>query len=1011
MQGHYEWQDGSVLSFQDWFYPRRQTNYLQRWDIANNAIILELVQHHKYFQPQIQRDFNCAALAMAGLQMLTNWQWITINCSRIYTKLNVICEVPINNTTSHISDIINVTVFTELAYARKYNTILHVPHRCCKSQWIHNVPLCLSFYVGNSKNKSGCVPFENYELTSLSTTSSTIHNILQQFLDMGVNGETNPVYLIMCTEPPIRTPLLIDGFFQCLDDTLIIQHHLCDGEADCPDSSDEANCSWVCEYSVTSTIHHDCFYSCILPNCTCHPLYFNCHSGGCVLLSKFCSGVSDCPDASDETLCEIHHVTNYSLESPGLFMCRSGDLVSKTRLNDTVPDCPYHGDDEKWISSHNIIVVNQTIPLVLQCIPGHPKVYDYHQMCLLTWQGPGELATCRNGGHLNDCLYHSCPQHYKCEYSYCIPLQAVCNGVIDCTHGEDEQNCETLSCPNILRCKGDNVCVHPNNINDGTIDCPAYEDDEVTAHITMCPEQCECMGHVAFCTRGNILKFIHTLIYVKALICRNLHIVLSGTSPFVNFFALKYLDLSNNNLSGNFSFIFEPLHSLAKLVLTNVSISEIQPYTFDGLHNVRDLQLQNNTIYNIQTDGFNGLLALKSLNLSWMNIQTICKCAFRGLQQLLYLDLSYNNVEELTAFTFCGLGVVQVLHLQHNYIIYVDVNVFSYTTQLLELASSTAGLCCYTDISDCSPKFDDEFASCSNILHHGSIKYSFYMIAIISIALNISAFCIIKMVFVEKTSKKRVSNMFRKQLLLSDAVTGIFFLILSLFDVLYTGDFVMVVLLWRQSFQCRILSFISMVSLEMTLLMVLIIGVERFLAMCFPMKNIHISVKLAWSMAIFQFFVAITISLTAVLNLYFNNLGLNNAMCVAILCIHVMDTWIVATIYVINTSVTVTNLVLHVGVMRAVRNMQHNKQFSQARRERERSVTIRIISLIFANSSCWLVLGTVGFLHMNGIFITKTMFAGITTVVLPISALLNPILNVFTTTEFFDSIKLISVKS
>ena len=296
-------------------------------------------------------------------------------------------------------------------------------------------------------------------------------------------------------------------------------------------------------------------------------------------------------------------------------------------------------------------------------------------------------------------------------------------------------------------------------------------------------------------------------------------------------------------------------------------------------------------------------------------------------------------------------------------------------------------------------------------LHHGSIKYTIYTIAILSICLNSFAFCIIKLYFAEKTSKKIVSNMFRKHLLLSDAVMGIFFLVLSIFDILYTGDFVMVGQLWRQSIYCRMLSYISMLSLEMTLFMVLIIGVERFLAMCFPLKNIYVSVKSAWIMIMLQWFAASIVSLTPVLNLYFTNLGLNNAMCVAILCTDLLNPWIVVSIYVINTIATVTNLVMHVGVMTAVHNMQHNKQFSQARRKQEFSVTIRIILLSFTNSICWLVLETVGLLHMNGIIISKAMFAGIATVVLPISTLLNPILNVFTTTEFLHEAKLICLKN
>ena len=1021
LQYHHAWLDGSVLSYQDWFYPRKQTNYLYSWQDFLNDLdsinIPEIPQHHKYFQPQMRNDFNCSALAMTGYDILNNWQWIMINCSKIYTKVTIVCEISNNGTSPNIWHYINPTIFYKLYYASKLNNKLHVPLYHCKPEWIHDGESCVSFEIGYKKNKSGCVHVDKREVhASLQGSISTVRNIFQQFLDMHITGGSNPMYLSKCTEPLfsalfsalVSASVVLDVFFQCFDGTLIIQHHVCDGEADCPDATNEANCSWVCELSInSSTVYYDCFIDCMHPNCTCHPLYFNCRSGGCISFSKFCNGITDCSDASDETLCEIEPVMKYPTEDHDLFTCESGDQIKEGRINDTVPDCPFHGDDETWLSNDDVIVVNQTIPLVLQCIPGHPKVYTYHQICLLTWQRAGELATCRNGGHLSDCIYHSCPQYYKCVYSYCIPLQAVCNGVIDCPYGEDEKDCEKLSYPNTLKCKRDNICVHFNNINDGIVDCPAYEDDEATAEMAMCPQHCQCMGHAAFCTRGNFSNFVH----FKVLIFRNLPSVAFTTSPFVNFLALKYLDLANNKLYGLFSFIFSPLHSLVTLILRNISISEIQPYTFDGLLNVRDLQLHNNSIYIIHTDGFNGLLALTSLDLSRLNIRTVRTCAFRGLPQLLRLDLSYNMIEELLAETLCGLDGLQVLYLQNNNIMYVDAQAFSFTTHLQLLASNVTGLCCYVDVLDCTPKFEDEFASCSNILHHGSIKYTIYTIAIVSIGLNSLAFCIIKLFFAEKTPKNTVSNMFRKHLLLSDALMGIVFLISSVFDILYTGDFVMVGHLWRQSVYCRLLSFISMVSLEMTLFMVLIIAVERFLAMCFPFKNIHMSVNSALITIALQWFAASLVSLPPVLNLYFDNLGLNNAMCVAILCIDLLSPWIVACVYVTNTVVTVTNLVMYVAVIRAVRNMQHNKQFSHARRKREHSVTIRIILLIFTNSCYWLVLGTVGLLHMNGIFISKTMFAGIATVVLPASTLLNPILNVFTTTTFFDKVKLICVKA
>ena len=34
------------------------------------------------------------------------------------------------------------------------------------------------------------------------------------------------------------------------------------------------------------------------------------------------------------------------------------------------------------------------------------------------------------------------------------------------------------------------------NVNDGKINCPAYQDDEVTAMMKACPFPCKCLGHM-----------------------------------------------------------------------------------------------------------------------------------------------------------------------------------------------------------------------------------------------------------------------------------------------------------------------------------------------------------------------------------------------------------------------------------------------------------------------------------------------------------------------------------
>ena len=987
-----------MLSFQNWFYPEQHRDfpYIDHSFKRKMHLI-----DHQHFQPHLRKDFDCAALVSGGGIKEDQWQWITINCSMKYTDMIVVCE-DINRSLPHPPlKYINVLFYDKLSYAKIINTTLVVPHDHCGPQFLHYNGLCESYYVGVINKKKGCQLMTTKQAeASLSTHSPTVTNMFKRILNRHDINMDNVEYLIKCVEPTFTgVSSLRDFLFQCYDGTLIIQHHLCDGEADCPDASDESNCSWVCQFSTTLVKHGNCFRDCVTPICMCHHLYFNCVTGGCIPLSKFCNGIKDCPDASDESLCARDIVSENPVKEHGLFTCISGPQISKRKLNDTVPDCPIHGDDEVWLYTHIRVVINYTMPLAIPCIPGHPKVYWYYEVCLLTWQEPGELAVCRNGAHLSDCVYHSCPDHYKCKYSYCIPLHAVCNGFTDCPDGDDEQNCMVLSCPNTVKCKHDNICIHYNYVNDGVINCPAYEDDEATALLTACPKYCECIGHAAYCTGAPIIGFIHKLSPLKAFIYRSeVNEVKLERTPL---YSLRYLDLSNNRFVGNMSTFLQPLHSLIQLIINNVSISQIKPYTFGGLQSVKDLQLPNNPVHIIHTHGFTGLSVLPSLNVSRLSIRTIEKCSFIGLLQLLYLDLSYNQITQIDSGTFCGLELLQILQLQNNSITYVSASVSFIMTQLQVLESSMKGLCCYATIKHCLPKFDDEFASCTSLLDNGILRYIVYIFAVLPVGLNSLSLFVIKLFFgSSKSKKKQVGNIFRKQLILSDGAMGLFFLMLSIYNILYTGDFVTVGHLWRKSIHCRILSVVSMVSIEMTLFIVLFIGIDRFLAMCFPLKNIYISVKSAWSMVVFAWVAAITISLIPSLSMYFNNVELNNAMCITILCFDLLALWIVWSIYLINTIATITNLVLHVAIMKAIHNMQQGMQFSQARRSKELSVTIRIIFLIFTNSSCWLVLGNVSLLYMAGTSISKSMFSSIVTAVLPISTLLNPILNVFTTNEF-----------
>ena len=74
---------------------------------------------------------------------------------------------------------------------------------------------------------------------------------------------------------------------------------------------------------------------------------------------------------------------------------------------------------------------------------------------------------------------------FKCKNGTCIPGYRRCDHYVDCSWGEDEQNC---GCKNSTewKCRGSDKCIPLAHLCDKIVDCPKGE-DEMQCPITKVP--------------------------------------------------------------------------------------------------------------------------------------------------------------------------------------------------------------------------------------------------------------------------------------------------------------------------------------------------------------------------------------------------------------------------------------------------------------------------------------------------------------------------------------------
>ncbi|GBP36075.1 Low-density lipoprotein receptor-related protein 1 [Eumeta japonica] len=306
---------------------------------------------------------------------------------------------------------------------------------------------------------------------------------------------------------PARCP---PGHFHCGRGRCIDEQFKCDGDADCPDGSDEdSSPSGPCVNVPCPDDHFKCDTNrCILnkwvcdgikdcrdgtdeeasacARAECGPDQFACaHSHRCIPAAWRCDGGRDCGpgDDSDEAECK-----NPECQSMA-FTCDSGACIPWEYYCDGYDDCR-EGSDERSCGAVSTPAPTQPAP---------PARNDLHH----------RMHDVDNGG--------VCEQHeFQCVNKECIRMEFRCDSRVDCLDGSDEVHCNgtavlvrttTTPAPTVasgagaaceppaLRCDNGTRCVPLLQLCDGRADCADAADEgdrcgEPMCEMAMCTHLC-----------------------------------------------------------------------------------------------------------------------------------------------------------------------------------------------------------------------------------------------------------------------------------------------------------------------------------------------------------------------------------------------------------------------------------------------------------------------------------------------------------------------------------------
>ncbi len=751
--------------------------------------------------------------------------------------------------------------------------------------------------------------------------------------------------------------------FKCKGNIFISHQFVCNNETDCvPEhSSDEIGCT--CNKS--SNDDSKCKYITSHNNETeCSMFYYQTHNNSCKPY------VSTTKQAQKDPL--------------GMFECKNGERISFLLVNDLLSDCGPAGEDENVLA---LALVHNFMPSCrtkgeIPCQEGHFRCYNVSDICIFQLNMYHFLEPCRTGQHLQQCQSFECHDTYKCPGSYCLKWKHVCDGRHDCPGGLDENIniCgREMMCQNMFKCHKSTVCIHINDICDGTPDCRVADDEfPCLPKDHECPTSCSCFLLAIHCSDTSIKEW------------RKHNLQFLFVSP------QRYGKHSITNILPQFQ-------NAVSLVATSSGLEQICKLKYSK--SILTIDFHSNAIMHVSSHCFSCSVNLKVLSLSKNKISHVCQNSFSGLTELVYLDLSTNNLSDFSSNAL--VSNISILNIEFNPLDAMTAEALSdMTVQVLKV--NKYFVCCIVETTVKCTAQKLWHMSCSDLLPTSSIEHCVYVSFIVIVICSVVSFVLQVYAHTLGLAKTRSFFIIVSSVDTTDLLCAATLFILLMSDHSFGESFVLKDKSWKSSHFCFLSFVLSLTFAFLSPGLLSLLSFCRLMVVKHPLdsnvKQTSFVVKKIFG--IFTFSLVVSVGFTILVAL--QNSSVNNNLCSPFvdytnqdITIHVV-TWITIVLkiasagYIFMTQVT---MVMEIKESRTALQESMSKKISDV------PLVAQVACLTICSFLCWIPSGVIFLLALYLDEYSTEMLMWTTIAVVPLNSIVNPIVFIATTARKIHSAK------